>query len=77
MNSLNSLGFLSEMEGFPASALHVRGILPETHFAMFYKRNGRISHPGDRIPGDEFRYVLQAKLRLRARSADLQKLQIR
>ena len=48
--SLISLGFMSEMEGFPASALHARGILSETHFAMFYKRNGRISHPGDRIP---------------------------
>ena len=76
-NTWNSLGLISELEGFPASVLHARGDLPEKDFAMFYKRIGRIPHRGNEIPGAQIRYVLQANLRLLTRSADLQKLQIR
>jgi len=76
-NPSNSLGFISELGGFPGFVPQAPGNLTETKFAIFYKRIGWFPHPVDRIPGDVIRYVLQANLTFSSRLADLQKLQIR
>ena len=50
--SLNSIGFISELSGFPVLALWNP---PETKFAMFYKRIQRIVVSPLESTGDEIR----------------------